>query len=175
MRDFVYGLKCIIAWALGHRSEPDRPLRVRSLYPADEALTFAWRSDPEVIAAAVYQKAPTLDEHAAWMWDRLSDSMHRTFIVERDDRPVGMFTITTHSSERCSLGYMIAPEFRGLGLAKLLRAEAVAFVRSNTAHRVLDSRIRVENIRSIKTALRAGARQIREPEDGFIRFEQALS
>lgn len=175
MGEFLYQLKSLLAFLLGHASPPDRGLRLRRLDPSDELLTFSWRLDSAVIAAAAIQKAPTFWEHHLWMRERIHGERHRTYVVLRGELPIGMVTITVQTPARCSLGYMVAPEFRGQGLAKWVRRLALNCIRGNMPEmRFLESRIRIDNARSIKTALRTGATLLGEPVDGFVSYEQAL-
>lgn len=144
----------------------------RPLQAIDAQLSFRWRCDPATIAAAFHQAAPTAAEHEAWMAARLAGGRHATRLVARDGHLIGMYTVTREAPGRVSLGYMVEPDDRGRGYARLVRAEALEHVRGQMPDvQVVESHIRVENRHSLRVAEWMGAVRKGPPVDGFHRLE----
>lgn len=149
--------------------------RTRPLVVGDFELTFAWRTDPAVCANAIDRRPPTRAMHSDWMDARLAGGMPVTRLVSYGEHDVGMFTVL-HVPEAvsCSIGYMVAPEHRGLGRAKGVRGCALIAARELYPDAIfLQSSIRLENTRSLVTALKAGA-ILKRVVEGFALLEQAL-
>jgi RimJ/RimL family protein N-acetyltransferase len=142
----------------------------------DTALTFWWRCDADTVRFSKSGRVPTPDEHRKWMAERVINELAR---VVWDDIPkpaerVGMYKLVIESQHVASLGYTIAPELRGLGYAKLVRAESIRHLRQIApAVRTLRSTIHVENERSLRVAMNAGAKVVRT-ENGWTHLETAL-
>jgi RimJ/RimL family protein N-acetyltransferase len=146
----------------------------RQMQAGDEELTFAWRQDAATVAAAVDQTPTTLTTHRVWFLTRLSEPDRVVHIVEQDGVPIGMFTATLRK-EHAELGYLVAPEYRGRGLAKEIRRMGIERIGAwRPDLRLLRSDIRKENVRSLRTALRGGARVVGETPDGFVHLETDL-
>ena len=142
-----------------------RPLDIRDL-----AMTYAWRCDPVVRQAAENQREPDAEQHAVWLEERRGAA----HIVMSYGVPIGMFTVLRAGEDAATIGYMVASEYRGAGYGRVVRQLALVMIRARAPQvKVLRSRIRVENVRSLVTALKAGA-ILTSVVDGFAVLEQKL-
>ena len=99
---------------------------MRSPRESDVEAVYAWDRDPEL--AAWNGRAPISISLSAARRDYLArweDPTVKTFIMEAEDRPIGMATLYNFRENGCELGIKIGPEdLRGKGYA----SEAVSLL-----------------------------------------------
>jgi len=101
----------------------DDGISFRPLVDGDRERLFDWRNRPEV-ARHLFGPTPIArPDHDRW-FDRLSgDRSRRSWIVEADDRPVGLVNLTgiTEPGGTCVWGgYVADPQDRGRGVGRLM-------------------------------------------------------
>ena len=101
------------------------PFRFRSVdWWDDFDLLFDWRSDPGSIESTIGHNLVTRREHEQWMNSVALDPRRKRLLAiaewpVRKLEPVGLVT-TTATQYGIDLAWMIAPEWRGKGLGKLM-------------------------------------------------------
>lgn len=102
-------------------------LCVRPAGTQDEATTLRRANDPTVRAHSFHTEAITPDQHSRWFETHLANPQRRLLMVEAPNgMPLGQ--VRLESKGACwEIGYLLEPEFRGLGLgATILRAAFAA-------------------------------------------------
>lgn len=92
---------------------------LRPLDNADSDRLLAWRNQPEVARWMYSDHVISPQEHAQWFARALVDPRRRYWVIEADDRPVGLANLYDLAPEhaRASWAYYLAdPSTRGQGI-----------------------------------------------------------
>ena len=106
-------------------------MRLRTLTIDDADRVFAWRNDPSIANMMFTNDPIEWSEHLAWLERVLNSPTSTYWMIEHDDRPVGvanLVDIDLHNS-RCAWAYYIGePETPGpVGLAVEFEIMAIVF------------------------------------------------
>ncbi len=94
-------------------------LRLRAIERHDSARLLQWRNSPEVAAYMYSDHRISEAEHERWFAATLIAEDRRYWVVELDDRPVGLVNLARIDvlSRRCEWAYYLAdPSTRGRGV-----------------------------------------------------------
>lgn len=149
-------------------------LAFRPAQPEDEALLLEWANDPEVRRHAFNARAITSAEHRAWLQKRLANvDACRIFVALSPARfPVGQVRFE-RADGVWSIGYSLAADFRGLGLARALMSGAIQALRRHDPAAHLEAWVKPDNDASLQTFRALGFTEARADRDGLAchRFE----
>lgn len=96
---------------------------------------------------SVSQKVPDETEHKAWVHDAIYNPRKKVFLYLIDDMPAGTFTTLVEHAGLTQIAYMVAPEWRKLGVGKKMISEALAILPQSTNYSAYS---RPENVASRK-------------------------
>lgn len=107
-------------------------VRLRPVAEDDSDRLLAWRNSPEVSRYMLTDRRIEPDEHRRWFAESRVDPSRRDWIIESDDRPVGLVYLTDidHDNRRCSWGFYLAytaDRGRGIGSSAWYLALRSAF------------------------------------------------
>jgi UDP-2,4-diacetamido-2,4,6-trideoxy-beta-L-altropyranose hydrolase len=140
---------------------------LRRATEGDAEPLLAWRNHPETRAASFQQDPIELDEHRAWLAQRLGDPDCLLFVIEPEGAPSGSVRLERESDERAEIHIVVAPEASGKGLATLALREASELAEDQLGVRLIRARVKAENESSVRAFRAAGFEQAEE-RDGVI-------
>lgn len=97
-------------------------VRLRPLAAADSERVLAWRNS-DAVAPFMYTDRPISGEHGRWLAAALTADDRRYWIIELDDRPVGLANLARidRGNARCEWAYYLAdPAVRGRGVGAVV-------------------------------------------------------
>lgn len=129
---------------------------------SDAEFLLSCRNDPETVRQSLQRQPVTMSEHLAWLeaaldtprcqlyvaWARIRDGE-----VETEEVGTGRLDVRDNGSVEVSL--TVAPKYRGCGFGKELLAALVEKAKEYGFRR-LKARVRVNNVASMITFLKAG-------------------
>lgn len=133
-------------------------MKLRDMTLDDAERVHAWRNRPEIADVMFTNDPIPWDDHVAWMERLPADPTSRYWIVEHDDRPVGVASLNDISErhQRCSWAYYIGePDTPGpVGLA--VEFEVMAIVFADMGFHRLISEVLASNDRVVALHERVG-------------------
>lgn len=137
-------------------------LEFRDVAPEDMDLIYGWSNDEIVRQASFYPNVIEYDEHKEWFVSRLNDrdSIMLIFLVENHPSGLVRFQIKGSAS---IIGILVAPEYRGRGLAATMLLEACNHFHSKHSMPI-EAYIKKENRSSIRSFEKAGFNLLKEGE-----------
>lgn len=106
-------------------------MRLRPMTLNDAEMVHEWRNRPQVANMMFTNDSISLDDHLRWLADKLNSDSCRYWVVEHDDRPVGVAALTEINwrNRRCSWIYYMgeADTPAPVGLAVEFEVMAIAF------------------------------------------------
>jgi UDP-2,4-diacetamido-2,4,6-trideoxy-beta-L-altropyranose hydrolase len=105
----------------------DVTLGCRQATTEDALLLWRWANDPETRRNSLTKQAIPLDEHEAWLAQRLTSPSTRFWIFSDAEGPVGQVRCELEG-ETAEVHLSVAPERRGRGLGAAMLGRAVALV-----------------------------------------------
>jgi RimJ/RimL family protein N-acetyltransferase len=129
------------------------PARMADAYPL-----WLWANDPETRAASHGRAPVEWQEHVQWLRSRIDNPSVMLWVaIDEANRPVGSVRLeATDGWKRARLSYVVAPESRGQGLARLMLVEAIADVILKHPAVVMEAEVLNENERSLRQFRRLG-------------------
>ncbi len=103
-------------------------VRLRPLQASDSARLLAWRNLPDIRRWMYTDHHIPQAEHDLWFAAALSDAGRRDWIIEAENEPAGLVSLTGLGSphRRGTLGYYLAdPALRGRGVGAFAKHEAI--------------------------------------------------
>jgi RimJ/RimL family protein N-acetyltransferase len=128
-------------------------------------ILLEWRNDPSTRAASHDSHFISKEEHYAWLKGFLNKNDKYFFVAYKDDIPVGSVRAVSVNGLWC-LSWVIAPSFRGRGLAKDMLALLVEKIDGP-----MQAEVKVNNHPSIKVAEHIGMK-LEKICDGFLYFRK---
>jgi RimJ/RimL family protein N-acetyltransferase len=126
----------------------------RKATQADAELVFNWSNDPIVRAQSFNTEPIVWQNHVHWFEKKCSSADDMLLIVTVNDAPAG-FVRFENSTEKCTIGILIAAHFRGRGLAaEIIRKATDLFFEAH--HKTVYAYIKSANAPSIKSFEKAG-------------------
>lgn len=102
--------------------------RLRALVERDEDLIRGWRNLPEVSSYMYSDHTISEAEHARWFSSVWEDETRWYRIIELDDEPVGLASISQidHEAKRCSWAFYLASDtVRGRGVGSWVEYQVI--------------------------------------------------
>ena len=140
----------------------DGALIIRKVTEKDSKVLFSWRNDESVRKYSRSNRLITFDEHTEWFkkyLNSMSDS-HLILIFEKNGFIVGMTRFDRISESASELSIILDPQFRGLGIGKLILQTTLEFATKNKMYDQLIATLHTENIASIRAFKSLGFIQI---------------
>ncbi|MRX84075.1 GNAT family N-acetyltransferase [Eggerthella sp. HF-4214] len=132
---------------------------LRSVEVSDADLILEWVNDPMDRANSFSSDPITRDDHIVWLESALKNPAMRLYIMMLNDRSVGHIKLKI-DGESAEIGYCIAPEWRGMGLAKVIVALAVEEAKAQLPEvKTLIAQVKPSNIASSKALGACGYQQ----------------
>jgi RimJ/RimL family protein N-acetyltransferase len=137
-------------------------LVLREATEQDAALLLAWRNDPQTRAASFQQEPIALEDHRAWLSERLGDPGCVLFVIELDGTPSGSVRLERESEDRAEIHVAVAPEARSQGLAAQALRQASALAADQLGVRLIRARVKAGHESSLRAFRAAGFEQAGE-------------
>jgi UDP-2,4-diacetamido-2,4,6-trideoxy-beta-L-altropyranose hydrolase len=133
-------------------------LHLRPATVADSARLLQWANDPVVRHFSYRSATITTADHERWLAARLTDPHHLLLVSEVAGQPAGTIRFALDASTgTATLSFLVAPEFRGIGLAPLvLRAGVQAAKAHWPALTAVIGHVQTHNNASLAAFRRAG-------------------
>lgn len=126
----------------------------RKATQADAELVFNWSKDPLVRAQSFNTEPIVWENHVNWFAKKLSSNDDMLLIVTVDEVPAG-FVRFENIVEKCTIGILVAADFRGRGLAaEIIRKASDLFFKAHK--KAVYAYIKTANTASIKSFEKAG-------------------
>ncbi|ROV58151.1 UDP-2,4-diacetamido-2,4,6-trideoxy-beta-L-altropyranose hydrolase [Vibrio ponticus] len=145
-------------------SSHSRQLSIRKATLDDIQCVYEWQCHPETRRYALNAAVPSLEEHIAWMQNKLTCfNDYFYMVVNQDGKRLGVVRLDKQMSEEYLLSVYINPEHYGQGIA----SKALALVDVKHPAIVIKATVMEENIASQKLFEKAG--YLRLNKENFIR------
>lgn len=142
------------------------PLMFRTAQLDDADFLLSLRNDPTTRRFSFTQNHISRDEHIAWFTERLSDPATLIWIALYDERPAGQLRLTQTDGLTAEVHIAVAPEFRGLGLAREMLTGVVDLCEAAWPQVTrIGARIMPENEASLKAFRAAGFRDVEDSDE----------
>jgi len=128
---------------------------LRKINVGDEKILLNWMNDPEVRKHSFSSNTITQAEHKNWFKSKLCSPNVFFFILENNNRPAGLVRLEREDN-KVLLGYLIASQFRGSGLASKMLKMAMNEVRRHWQNINIFAYTLPGNTASIRSLLKAG-------------------
>jgi len=126
----------------------------RNATQADAELVFNWSNDPLVRQQSFKTEPIVWENHLSWFTKKLSSANDLLLIVEVNNLPAG-FVRFENIADKCTIGILIAADFRGLGLAaKVISKATDVFFKAHK--KTVYAYIKASNVASKKSFEKAG-------------------
>lgn len=106
-------------------------MQLRAMTVDDAEMVRGWRNSPEIADLMFTNEPISAEDHAAWMARVVDSPTVRYWIIEHDDRPVGVANLADidHRNSRCAWAYYLGdPDVPGpVGLAVEFEVMAIVF------------------------------------------------
>jgi RimJ/RimL family protein N-acetyltransferase len=130
-------------------------LALRTATADDVDLYYRWAVDPDVRRQSFSSGDIPYDDHVAWFRRRLADPDSVLFVLVEGDTPVGQIRFTINRDRDAEIGYSVAREARGRGLARVLVEMGVAAM-AGRGIKTIVARVKPENLASVAVFRRCG-------------------
>lgn len=136
-------------------------LRLRSATLSDCRQLWEWANDRRVRDSAFCSNPIAWEEHCAWFEARLRDARSRVYIaIDSWDLPVGQIRFDENGSGEAEIDVSVAPQCRGMGLAKRLIEIGAQRVFEDKAFTQLHAYVKPANAPSLRAFQSAGFREV---------------
>ncbi len=130
-------------------------ISIREANSSDLEITFQWANNSETRKNSFYSSSISFVEHSEWFWEKLKSDQSKLYIVSLRNVKIGL--VRFEFNMETTIGIVIAPEFRGKGLASVIIDLACATLwKTNTNSMPVRAYIKEENVASIRSFLKAG-------------------
>ena len=151
---------------------------LRPLREEDAKTSWRWRNDPRVWAQTVSRPDREVTEAMELDWLRkvMSDPTRRNFaiVLKNGDRYVGNVYLTNIRDGVGEQGTFIGEvDLWGKGIGSRARDALAKIAKADLGLRAIKSRLRVENVASLKSNLKIGFREVSRDKD-YVYLERAL-
>ncbi len=140
----------------------DAHLDIRHATMDDMDLVFEWSNDPLVRENSFHSDPIDYKKHCNWYANRMQSDKSHFFIVHKDKCPLGLVRFEKDSSNTALVGVLVAPEYRGKGVSKLLLSLAITTFQKTYTNIPIHAYIKKSNTPSIMLFERVGFTFLRE-------------
>lgn len=152
------------------------PLTIRHAESEDEQLLLDWANDPDTRRNAFSSKQISSDEHHKWFQGRLG--MREKYILYIGEtnagEPCGQVRFE-QAEEKWEISYVVAPQYRGYGLGRVLLEAAIERLRAEIGECLLVAQVKTENVASRKNFDALGFLCISREPDRYIYVRSSQS
>ena len=151
-------------------------LRLRNLEISDLDELFVWRNHPLTRANSFDKKEISFTEHKEWFNGILGSNLTVTYIMEREDVPVGVirFDMETESERAAKISYLIDPLKHGEGLGtKILDNGIEKISQENKKLEKVFGYVLKENLASIRIFEKLSFKKVLE-DNSELKFEKSI-
>ncbi len=136
-------------------------LRTRPVAAKDRDLVLRWANDPDTRRASLSTRLILEQEHDGWFAKRIANSDDCVFVMvtSADGQPMGNVRLERNTTGQWSLSFVLAPEWRGLGLGKPIVAAGLAYFAKSIGRSRVGAVARQENLASQRILESLGFRQ----------------
>lgn len=142
-------------------------LSFRMAIHEDAMLYFNWANDEVVRENSYNQKIISKEEHMAWFAKKLLSSCCRQYLFFIKGEAVGQVRIDKLEKETI-VGISVDKEFRGKGLSSQILKTACEDYLKQTCNEAIMAYIKVNNLSSYKSFIKAGFREIEKVKVGEV-------
>jgi UDP-2,4-diacetamido-2,4,6-trideoxy-beta-L-altropyranose hydrolase len=139
---------------------PNLALEMRHATRNDVHLLWNWRNDAETRAKSRYSDVIPWDIHVAWFTERLGDDDTVMLIGLSEGRPIGVLRFDRRVDASAEVSIVLAPEYRGRGLGRILLQSGCEYVTRTGFAQVLHAELKVDNIASRRIFESGGFRMV---------------
>jgi RimJ/RimL family protein N-acetyltransferase len=132
-------------------------IRLRRATPDDVRLYYEWAIDGDVRRQSFSDGEIAYEDHVNWFERRIADPNSHLFVLLDNGAPVGQIRFTVQG-QTAEIGYSIAREARGRGLARTLVQLGVAAMAGSDVTTFV-ARVKPDNEPSIKAFIGCGFEQ----------------
>lgn len=126
-------------------------LVLRKAQSGDIDLVLSWANDPETRRHAFNTRPISRDEHSVWFERRINSPEVKFFIAETPNGiPAGQVRFECQADNAWEISYLIAPVFRGRGLARPMLETAVRTLFEDAEIKVVSGYVKPENVASVR-------------------------
>jgi len=146
----------------------------RSVTMDDSLLIYLWRSEPDTYIYTKSRSVPSQEVHTAWTQDRLESlSKEPYFAYEISDHlsAVTRLEILDSDSDNYEISILVAPNWRGLGLASFCISDSINFASKNLGAKTILANIHNKNLASINLFKKCGFKLTELNETAFLKFK----
>ena len=143
---------------------------------SDSATLLNWRNDPKVRRFSKSSQPIDHEEHLSWLKIRLAKLRSEPlFMFISEGRPAGTARLDKFLEiENClEVSILIAPEFQGLGKAKILLELVLNYAIENYGTSKIIAHIHCENIKSINLFQSVGFLYL-DKDGNFLKYQKNL-
>ena len=150
-------------------------LAVRKAEEADAATLFRWANDPITRSNAINTAPIDWNGHVSWLHRKLSKRDDCVMIIAglSRDMPCGQVRFDRDAAGDWIISYVLAPEFRQLGLGRPLLTAALDVLGSSFPDAVAIGHVKPEN-RPSRRVFEALGFHVSEPVDGLISYRRTV-
>lgn len=125
-------------------------MNLRLAEPSDEAMILEWANDPGTRATAFNPEPIQPADHTRWLQARLRDSDGCVFLIALTPcgEPFGQVRFERGDDDLWTIGYLVSPSFRGLGLGATMLQAALTDFRATKGKKSLRAGVKADNARS---------------------------
>lgn len=136
-------------------------MRLRDLRMSDAELVHRWRNSPEIADTMFTNDPIPYDVHVAWLERALASETSRYWMVEHDDRPVGVANLADIDlkNSRCAWAYYIGETDTPGPVGLAVEFEIMAIVFADMGLNKLISEVLASNDRVADLHERVGFRR----------------
>jgi len=130
-------------------------ISIREASSSDLEITFQWANDSETRKNSFYSDAISLAEHSDWFREKLKSNQSKMYIVSLGNTKIGF--VRFEIEVEATIGIVIAPEYRGIGLASaIIDLACTRFWKGQTNSVPVCAFIKKNNEASVRSFLKAG-------------------
>lgn len=146
----------------------EQPLILRKATMDDAELLLEWRNETQSRKNSIHSEVIDFDHHIDWLKRTLKNDSIQIYIVMQADKAVGDLRLE-YCDKTVEFSWSVDYRHRGQGLGKRILAKAIEAAGPDIEK---ICRIKADNIASIKNAMSAGFKLIREENPNIKIFSR---
>lgn len=161
-----YGLRRVLQFVLSTSRDRNQDIFIRTAKENDIKQVYDWQCMPETRKYALNTKAPSWEEHLAWMTSKIADVRNYFYIIssEKPENSKGVVRLDRFDVNKYIISIFISPESYGKGIAQNA-LKAIDTIHPNIE---IHATVLENNIPSQKLFTSAGYK--RSTKESFVRL-----
>lgn len=144
----------------------------RSVTMDDSSLIYLWRSEPDTYIYTKSRSVSSQEVHKAWTQDRLESlSKEPYFAYEISEHLSAVTRLEISDSDNYEISILVAPNWRGLGLASFCISDSVNFGFKNLGAKAILANVHNKNLASINLFKKCGFKLTGLNNTTFLKFK----